>query len=306
MAPEQASRRDDDPRTDIYALGTVLYRILAGKLPFRANSLARHMALLLTAPPTPLPDVTPGGEVIPAELKRLVHRCLEKAPEKRPQSMTVLAELLRPFEDNASKRVAVAEEPYQMGHIEAALEAIWSADPVGPRMIGADEVELVADEPLADESGRDERGATMMMRELADDDDEPLRTRADRPLEPSTEPSAQVAALPPDLPRGQTVALEGLSERSDPLAPVVSAVFEEPPTAMAELHRKPRSRWVLPLSLLVGVGLGTGVFFALWPFASDVAIAQGTSSPRRPPLRSPLLCRRARYFPPPLPREIRS
>ncbi|MGQ0504004.1 MAG: serine/threonine-protein kinase, partial [Myxococcaceae bacterium] len=143
MAPEQASGEPTDSRTDIYALGTVLYRILAGRLPFRAPSLPRHIAKLLTEPPPPMGDVTPGGEAIPGDLQRLILRCLEKDPKKRPQSMTLLSELLKPFEDAVVRRIDSTDEPYQMSHVEAALESMWNAEPAGPQMIAGDDVQLI-------------------------------------------------------------------------------------------------------------------------------------------------------------------
>ncbi len=169
MAPEQAAGGETDPRTDIYALGTVLYRMLAGKLPFRAPSLARHIGKLLNEPPPPLGDVTPAGEAIAPELKRLVMRCLEKEPAKRPQNMTVLAELLKPFEEGPVRRVDGADEPYQMSHIEAALDALWAPEPSGPKLVSPHEVHLLQD-------SRPARRPVPLGAE-----DEPQKTLAERP-----------------------------------------------------------------------------------------------------------------------------
>jgi serine/threonine protein kinase/tetratricopeptide (TPR) repeat protein len=85
MAPEQILGREVDARTDIYALGMVLYEMTAGKRPFRED-LATHLTddiLHLTPPP-------PGQfrRDVSTPLDEIALRCLEKDPEKRYQSAT--------------------------------------------------------------------------------------------------------------------------------------------------------------------------------------------------------------------------
>jgi serine/threonine-protein kinase len=87
MAPEQAAGLAVDPRTDIWAVGVLLYQLLAGKLPFEGVSFALLAVQIITKPPPPLPPQTPSGERIPASLSALVMRCLEKEPAKRPPSL---------------------------------------------------------------------------------------------------------------------------------------------------------------------------------------------------------------------------
>ncbi len=82
MAPEQVSFGDVDARTDLYALGVVLYRMLTGQLPFRSSShqeLFRHH--VHTSPP-PFAEVAPDRKV-PAEVETLVMRALEKRSADR-------------------------------------------------------------------------------------------------------------------------------------------------------------------------------------------------------------------------------
>jgi serine/threonine-protein kinase len=99
MAPEQASGREVDGRSDLYAVGTVLYELLAGQRPFRATELGQWAVELLVTPPPPLPEKTPAGEPIPPELAAVVMRCLEKDPAARFAHMDALSEALRPYED---------------------------------------------------------------------------------------------------------------------------------------------------------------------------------------------------------------
>ncbi len=94
MSPEQASGAPVDQRADIYAVGVLLYLMLAGKLPIDADNFGKLVALLLTKTPEPLPAKNPLGEPIPPELAAVVMRCLEKDPARRPPSMDALIEAL--------------------------------------------------------------------------------------------------------------------------------------------------------------------------------------------------------------------
>lgn len=105
MAPEQASGLEIDPRTDIYAFGVVLYRMLSGEMPFRAGNFSELLVKLTTQDPPPLPKSTPRGEAIPPALAKAVMQCLEKKPKDRPQKMAALSELLGSLEAPSPKAV---------------------------------------------------------------------------------------------------------------------------------------------------------------------------------------------------------
>ena len=91
MAPEQLEGSDVDARTDIFALGTVLYEMTTGRPAFQGKTKTSLIAAIVSAQPPPISTVTP---MTPPALDHVVQRCLEKAPEGRWQSaQDVAAEL---------------------------------------------------------------------------------------------------------------------------------------------------------------------------------------------------------------------
>jgi serine/threonine-protein kinase len=79
MSPEQVRGEATDPRTDIWALGVLLHESLSGAKPFAGRTGPELLASILTASPAPLPAS------IPAELRDIVERCLQKDPARRYQ-----------------------------------------------------------------------------------------------------------------------------------------------------------------------------------------------------------------------------
>ncbi|ADO74851.1 serine/threonine-protein kinase [Stigmatella aurantiaca] len=87
MAPEQAAGLPVDHRADIYAVGNLLYELLAGHPPFQAPAFGQLVVQIITQPPPALPDRLASGEPMPPSLAALVLRCLAKEPEARPQKL---------------------------------------------------------------------------------------------------------------------------------------------------------------------------------------------------------------------------
>jgi eukaryotic-like serine/threonine-protein kinase len=83
MSPEQVRGETVDPRTDIFALGAVLYEMLTGVRAFKRDSSAETIAAILKQDP---PEMASNGVQIPPELQRVVSHCLEKDPKQRFQS----------------------------------------------------------------------------------------------------------------------------------------------------------------------------------------------------------------------------
>jgi serine/threonine-protein kinase len=91
ISPEQALGKDVSNRTDIYSMGVILYELLTGYRPFKNGPQYRLMNDHVNTPPPRFSQTAPGCRV-PAEVERLVMRCLEKDPASRPASARAVAE----------------------------------------------------------------------------------------------------------------------------------------------------------------------------------------------------------------------
>jgi eukaryotic-like serine/threonine-protein kinase len=105
MSPEQMrSTRDVDGRTDVWALGAILYKLLTGVSPFEACNVAELYSSILERDPSPLSTYRPD---IPEAVEKIIARCLRKDREERPECVLDLAAALAPFipEEDAPRSV---------------------------------------------------------------------------------------------------------------------------------------------------------------------------------------------------------
>jgi serine/threonine-protein kinase len=95
MSPEQAGGMTVDHRTDIYALGVILYEMVTGELPFQAKSFGELLIQHMTSP-VELPSFVPGlPQVIQTGRDQLLLQLLAKKPSDRPRSMAEVETRLR-------------------------------------------------------------------------------------------------------------------------------------------------------------------------------------------------------------------
>jgi serine/threonine-protein kinase len=141
MSPEQmASSRDVDPRTDIWALGAILFELLTGRVPFQADTITQLCAMILQQQAEPLRNHRPDA---PEGLQVVIARCLEKDRNRRYANVAELANALAPFAPRRARhsverisRVVQAsglrvsthhDEPLPSSNVPASTASPWTA-----------------------------------------------------------------------------------------------------------------------------------------------------------------------------------
>jgi serine/threonine-protein kinase len=124
MSPEQARGEQIDHRSDIYALGVMMYRAFTGRLPFVADSTMGVLTRHLTEAPEPPSHVTN----VDVSTERVILRCMEKRPDKRYQTMAEVVHALSTLDAPHNQRLAVRDEPTvdERAHLAAQAHASQS------------------------------------------------------------------------------------------------------------------------------------------------------------------------------------
>ncbi len=101
MSPEQVQSEELTPRSDLYSLGAVMYELLTGYRPFRADNLSKLLHQIVYATPPPIHTYRTD---LPEELENVVTQAMVKEPGKRLQSGAAMAaELTRVYKDLRQK-----------------------------------------------------------------------------------------------------------------------------------------------------------------------------------------------------------
>ena len=108
MAPEQVEGREADARTDVWALGALVYEMATGKRPFDGDSAASVIGAILKDVPPPLSTRAP---LIPRALDHVVERCLAKDPDERWQSTADVGAELRWIASSGAEPPAGLRKP---------------------------------------------------------------------------------------------------------------------------------------------------------------------------------------------------
>ena len=104
MSPEQALGRDVDHRSDIFSLGTVMYEMAAGRVPFAGPNTTETIDRIIHASPDP---ISQDNHTVSAELERNIFKCLEKDREHRFRSAREVGAALRSPGPNTHRKVGL-------------------------------------------------------------------------------------------------------------------------------------------------------------------------------------------------------
>jgi serine/threonine protein kinase/sugar lactone lactonase YvrE len=138
MSPEQVQGKPIDQRSDIFAFGCILYEAAAARKPFQGDSIIDSLHKIIYSQPAPLAETNPSA---PAELQRMIRKCIAKDPDDRYQSAKDIAIDLRALiadMDSGSFVQAATQAPTAGGSVtspnvgqQTAVSPVYASDSGG-------------------------------------------------------------------------------------------------------------------------------------------------------------------------------
>jgi serine/threonine-protein kinase len=96
MSPEQIQGKRGDARSDVYAIGVMLYEMLAGRVPWEGDNALSVMSQHISAPVPPLHEI---NSAVPPPIEGIIRKCLRKNPDERYEDATSLLKDLQNWRD---------------------------------------------------------------------------------------------------------------------------------------------------------------------------------------------------------------